>query len=312
MNYAVVGAFVVFLGTVLVAGVLWLASGGAFQKKYDFYLAIEDESVAGLNLNAPVKFNGVDVGKVTEISLDPGNPERVNLIFAIERGTPIKEDAVAILKSQGLTGITYVELSGGTRNAALLSASNDSVLPVIRTMPSLGARVENVLTTVLEKVDGTSSNINAILSDENQAAFKSALADIAVVAHTFAARKDTIDTGITHAVSTLENTSRASNKFQPALDRVGRAADAVEKMGNEVAKTSISAGKTIDSVGTDVRRFGAETLPELERLISELGALSTSLRRLSEQLERNPSSLLFGRKPVPNGPGESPTGVQQP
>jgi len=61
--------FVLVLGTALVAGVLWLASGGTFQKKFDLYLAIEDESVAGLNLNAPVKYNGVDVGKVRNIRL---------------------------------------------------------------------------------------------------------------------------------------------------------------------------------------------------------------------------------------------------
>ncbi len=103
MNYAIVGAFVLGLGAVLVAGVLWLASGGAFGTKYDLYLAIEDESVAGLNVNAPVKYKGVDVGKVRSIRLDPVNPERVNLIFAIERGTPIKEDTLAVLKTQGLT-----------------------------------------------------------------------------------------------------------------------------------------------------------------------------------------------------------------
>ena len=95
------------------AGVLWLASGGAWQKKVDLYRAIEDESVAGLNLNAPVKYNGVDVGKVRAIELDHANPNRVNLLFAIERGTPIREDTIAVLKTQGLTGIAYVELSGG-------------------------------------------------------------------------------------------------------------------------------------------------------------------------------------------------------
>ena len=117
MNYPLVGLFVLVFGAALIAGVLWLAAGGAIQKKYDLYVAIEDESVAGLNLNAPVKYSGVDVGKVQEIRLDPGNPQRVNLLFAIERGTPIKEDTVAVLKTQGLTGIAYVELSGGARDS---------------------------------------------------------------------------------------------------------------------------------------------------------------------------------------------------
>ena len=305
MNYALVGGFVLLLGAVLVAGALWLASGGAFQKRYDLYLAIEEESVAGLNLNAPVKFNGVDVGKVREIAIDPVHPERVNLLFAIERGTPIKDDTVAVLKTQGLTGIAYVELSGGARDAAPLHAKPGSDYPVIQTKPSLSARLENVLTSVLANLDSTSKNINAILSEENQASFKNALADIATVAHTIAARKETLDAGIANAARTFENTSRATAQVGPVIDRLGRGADAVEKMGNEVANTAASAGKTINSVGSDVKRFTAETVPELERLLGELSVLSTSLRRLTEQTERNPASLLFGRRPVPEGPGET-------
>ena len=308
MNYALVGAFVLGLGAVLVAVVLWLASGGAFQKKYDLYLAIEDESVAGLNLNAPVKYNGVDVGKVRDIRLDPANPERVILLFAIERGTPIKEDTVAVLKTQGLTGIAYVELSGGTRNAPALGTHAGNAYPVIRTKPSLSARLENVLTNVLAKLDSTSNNLNAILSDDNRVALKSALADIAILARTVAARKDTIDTGIAQAERTFKNaaqvSARLSAQLPPVMDRIGRSADAVEKMGNEVARTSVAAGTALDSAGAGVSRFGTETLPELERLMGELGVLTTSLRRLSEQTERDPRGLLFGRKPVPPGPGE--------
>ena len=310
MNYALVGAFVLILGAVLIAGVLWLASGGSLQKKYDLYLAIVDESVAGLNLNAPVKYNGVDVGKVQEIRLDPVNPERVNLLFAIERGTPIKEDTVAVLKIQGLTGIAYVELSGGARDAPLLRATAGSNYPVIRTKPSLSARLENVLTTVLAKLDSTSNNLNALLSDENRAAFTSALADIATVAHTIAARKDALDAGIANAARTFENASRATAQAGPVIDRIGRSAEAVEKMGNEVARTSAGAGKTVDSVGAGVERFAAETLPALERLLGEMSVLTTSLRRLSEQTERNPRGFLFGRKSVPEGPGE--TGTEPP
>jgi len=310
VNYALVGAFVLVLGAVLVAGVLWLASGGAFQKKYEFYQAVVDESVAGLNLNAPVKYNGVDVGKVRLIELDPGNPERVNLIFAIERGTPIKEDTVAVLKTQGLTGITYVELSGGSRDAPPLGVTAGSDYPQIRTKPSLSARLENVLTSVLTKLDSTTNNINEILSNENKAAFKSLLADIATVAHTIAERKDTIDAGLANAGRTLENTSRATAQLGPVVDRIGRSAEAIEKMGNEVARTSASAGKTVNAIGSDVKRFTSETMPELERLLGELSALTISLRRLTEQTERDPSSLLFGRRPVPEGPGESSTGAQ--
>ncbi len=312
MNYPIVGLFVLVLGAALIVGALWLASGGALQKHYDLYLAVIDESVAGLNLNAPVKYTGVDVGKVQEIQLDPGNPKRVNLLFAIERGTPIKEDTEAVLKTQGLTGIAYVELSGGAPDAPLLRATETSAYPQIRTKPSLSARLENVLTSVLAKLDSTSNNINAILSDENRVAFTSALADIATVARTIAARKNTLDAGMANAARTFENTSGATAQLGPVIDRIGRSAEAIEKMGNEVARTSAGAGKTVNSVGADVKRFTAETLPELERLLGELSVLATSLRRLSEQTERDPRGLLFGRKPVPEGPGEAGTGAGKP
>ena len=311
MNYALVGAFVLVLGAVLIAGVLWLASGGALQKHYDLYLAIEDESVAGLNLNAPVKYNGVTVGKVRDIALDPGNPERVNLVFAIERGTPINSETVAVLKTQGLTGIAYVELSGGARNAPPLRVTAGNAYPVIRTKPSLSARLENVLTTVLAKLDSTSNNIDALLSEENRTAFRNALADIATVAHTVAARKSTIDAGIASAARTFENASRATAQAGPVIDRIGRGADAMEKMGNETALASasagkmvVSAGKTVDAVGADVKRFTAETQPALERLLGEMTVLAASLRRLSEKIEGSPGGLLLGRRPVSPGPGE--------
>lgn len=312
MNYAVVGAFVLALGAALIAGALWLSSGGTLGAKYDFYLAMEDESVAGLNLNAPVKYNGVDVGKVQSIKLDPVNPERVQLVFAIVRGTPIKADTVAVLKTQGLTGIAYVELSGGTREAALLTATVEGEYPLIRTKPSLSARLENVLTSVLEKLDKTSRNIDALLSDENREAFKNTLADIAVVARTLAAKKNTIDAGINSAARTFDNTARVTAQLGPVVDRIGRGADAVEKLGNEAAAASTNASNTVTAVGADVQRFSTTTLTEVQRVLAEISVLAASLRRLSEQTQRDPGSLLRGRSPPTAGPGETPDGKRSP
>ena len=307
------------LGTLLVAGVLWLASGGAFQKKYDLYLAIVEESVAGLNLNAPVKYNGVDVGKVKKIQLDSENPERVKLIFAIERGTPVKVDTIAVLKTQGLTGIAYVELDGGTKNAAPLLVSGNNQYPIIQTKPSLSTRLENVLTTVLAKLDSTSSNIDSLLSQENRASFKSALTDIATLTKTFADRKDLIDTSIVNIGRTANNTAHATQELSPILAKVGPLIDelsittaqikqsalAIEKAGNEAAVASNSAGKTVESAGANFERYTSETLPEVQRLLGELTETTASLKRLSEQTERDPASLLRGRSTVPAGPGES-------
>ncbi len=310
VNYPIVGAFVLVLSALLIAGTLWLASGGGFQKKYDLYLALVGESVAGLSLGAPVKYRGVDVGKVQDIRLNPANPEQVRLIFAIERGTPVKEDTEAVLKTQGLTGIAYVELGGGSAASPPLQAKVPGTYPEIRTKPSLSARLENVLTTLMAKLDSTSDSVNKILSDENAAAFKKTLANLAVLSGTLAARKDTIDAGITSAARTFDNSARVtaqlSAQLGPAIERVGKSADAVRKMGEEAALASAGAGRAVDSIGGDVKRFTADTLPELQRLLGEINVLTVSLRRFIEETERNPRGFLFGRKPVPEGPGELP------
>jgi phospholipid/cholesterol/gamma-HCH transport system substrate-binding protein len=308
VNPALVGAFVLVLGAALIAGVLWLASGGGLQKKYDLYQALVDESVAGLNLKAPVKYRGVDVGHVRQIRLDPSNPEQVQLLFAIERGTPVKEDTEAVLRTQGLTGIAYVELDGGSRTSPPLRASAPGQYPLIRTKPSLSARLENVMTTVMTKLDQTSDNVDRLLDDENLAAVKHTLADLSALAHTLAERQDSIDAGIRSATRAFDHgervTAQLSRDLGPMLERVGRSADAIRVMGEQAALASAGAARTIDAVGQDVRHLGTDTLPQLQALLGEMTLLSTSLRRLAEETERNPRGFLLGRKAVPDGPGE--------
>ena len=318
MNYALVGAFVLLLGGLLIAGLLWLAAGGALHKRHDLYLAIEEESVSGLNLNAPVKYYGVEVGKVRDIELDRSNPKRVRLLLAIERGTPIKQDTVAVLKTQGLTGIAYVELTGGTPESAVLTASATEPYPVIRTKESLSTRLENVLTSVLAKVDRTSANIDALLSDANRAAVSNALADVAALTKVLAARKDTIDASIVSAGHALAGVDRLATQLAPAaqalgplMARLGASADAVQALGQSASETSrqlgqvvLAAGADVHAASVDLQRFSADTLPEVQRLTGELSLMAGSLRRLSEQTERQPSSLLLGRTPRPPGPGE--------
>lgn len=295
----------------MIAGLLWLASDGPFQKKTDLYLAIEDESVAGLNLNAPVKFSGVDVGKVQSIQLDSTHPGRVRLLLAIERGTPIKEDTFAVLKTQGLTGIAYVELGGSTKEALPLKIKAGEPYPVISTKPSLSTRLENIITTVLEKLDHTTSNIDAMLSKDNQLALQSTLADIATIARTVAARKDSIDAGLKSAARTFDNTDRATRQIEPLIQQIARTAAAIEATSKQATiavdnanRTVNTVNQTVNSVGSDVNRFTSESLPEVQRLLVELNALAASLRNLTEQTERDPASLIRGRNHVAPGPGE--------
>ncbi len=161
VNFAVVGIFVLVLGAALIGGVLWLSSSRSYVTSYDTYLTYIKESVAGLNLNAPVRYRGVEVGRVTKIALAPGNVEQVEVRLAIESGTPIKVDTVAILSTQGVTGIAFVDLTGGSRNSLALQVQNGEPYPVIRSGPSLMVRLDTTL------IDAAQTLKNAVrLSDE--------------------------------------------------------------------------------------------------------------------------------------------------
>ncbi len=304
VNYALVGSFVLALGAALIFGVLWLAAGTLGQKQYRLYESIIEESVSGLNVDAPVKYLGVDVGKVRAIELDKRNPQHVRLLLQIERGTPIKQDTAAVLRTQGLTGIAYVELSGGGVDTPLLEATAEGKLPSIRSKPSLGARIENVITTVLADLNRTSTSLNAVLDAENRAEFKKLLADTAELTHMLAAQKQALSTGIANAARAAGNAAQASEQLAPLLVRIASAANAVERMADDVSRASDRASRTVDAADRGIRQLSGESLPELERLLAELNALAGSLRRLSEQTERDPSSLLAGNRALNPGPGE--------
>lgn len=304
VNYAVVGLFVLLLSAALIGGILWLSAGQQYRATYDVYVAYMSESVSGLNLNAPVKYRGVDVGRVRDIGLDAANPERVRLELDIERGTPVKTDTVAVLKVQGLTGIAYVELTGGSRDAPALKAARKQPYPVIKTGPSLLARLDTALSDVVANLNRTSANVNAVLDEDNRNSLKRALADLATLSHTLAGRSGTIDSGVADAAKTLQNTAQASAELPRLLERIGRSADAVDKLAADIGRTNAAAAETLQGVRTDVRRFTSESLPELEKTLAEVRALTASAQRVAKELEQRPNALLYGKQPAPPGPGE--------
>ncbi|MFZ6642421.1 MlaD family protein [Undibacterium sp. TC4M20W] len=305
VNYTAVGAFVLALGALLIAAVLWLSVGLGKRQQTVLYQSIVSESVAGLNLDAPVKYQGVNVGKVRNINLDPGNPQQVQLVFSIIAGTPIKTDTLAVLKTQGLTGIAYVELSGGSPTAPLLQAREGQTYPQIPTKPSLSARLENVLSAVLTNLDRTAANVNAVLNDENRAAFGKILHDTSAVMDALASQKNAMRMAISNAAVTTANTAQASAKIDGLFQRVGKSADAIASMADKAGQASDSTRKAADELGGGVRQLSSDTLPDLQRLMAELTTLSASMTRLIEQTEHNPSSLIRGRQAPPAGPGET-------
>lgn len=302
VNYTLVGLFVLLLGAALVAGILWLSAGGSYRKAYDIYLAYTGESVSGLNFEAPVKYRGVEVGRVKRISLDHG--ERVRLELEIERGTPIRTNTVAVLRMQGLTGVAYVELDGGTREAPLLEARDGKKYPVIETGPSLLTRVDTAATDALASLERISTSINATLDEGNRQSFKKLLADLATLSGALVARKDAIESVLQGAARTAENSARASAELPRLIERMDAGAQALEKMGNDVSRLGAQTGKLVDNANDGVSRAKNQLLPELEHTLAEVRELSAVLKQLGSALGNNPDMLLLGRQPPAPGPGE--------
>lgn len=304
VNFVVVGIFVIVLTTAMIAGVLWLSSGKYYRKSYDTYQTYMTESVGGLNIDAVVTYRGVDVGRVRKIALAPGNVEQVLLTLEIDRGTPIKDDTMATLRTQGLTGIAYVELTGGSRASPPLQARPGEPYPVITSGPSLILRLESSITALIAGLTSASENFNALMDEENRRSFKKTLADLEIVSRTLATRSATIDASLANASRTMENSARFTEQLPQLLQRVERSADAFDRMADQLARAGTSASGTIDSARPDLQQFTSETLPEVRELVAQLRDLTTSLRRVSSEVEQNPSVLLYGKRPSKRGPGE--------
>ena len=293
VNYAAIGAFVLVLGAALIGFTLWLSSGKSYTTTYDTYLTYMNDSVAGLNPNSPVRYRGVEVGRVRKITLAPGNVEQVQLTLDIVRGTPVKLDTVAVLQTQGLTGLAYVELTGGSRNSPQLHKQAGADYPVIKSGLSLMTRLDTAVSSVLANLNKTSENINALLDASNRRAIKQSLADLEKLSHTLAKRSSLIDAGLVNAAHTMKNTAQITGELAQLAPRVRSSAEAFDRLAGQLGQA-----------GTDTSQFTGKTLPQVQQLVMQLRDLTASLQRVSNEIEQNPSVLLYGRQTAKRGPGE--------
>ncbi|HSB24884.1 MAG TPA: MlaD family protein, partial [Burkholderiaceae bacterium] len=245
VSLAAVGIFVIVLAVAGIAGGLWLASGTYQRKIYDIYETYMTESVAGLNVNAAVRYRGVDVGLVRAVGLAPDNVEQVRVTLAIERGTPVKIDTVATLRTVGLTGIAFIELSGGRRESPALEAAPGQKLPVIRSAPSLIAGLETSLPALTASLSRAVDNFNGVLDADNRRALRATLSDLATLSHTLAGRAASIDATLANAARTADQTARFSAQLPQMLARFDRTAQALERMADDVSEASAGARRTL-------------------------------------------------------------------
>lgn len=316
VNYILVGSFVAFLGAAVLAGILWLGKTD-YRGSYDRYEAYMKESVAGLSVNSTVKYRGVDVGRIKTIDLNPNNPEEVLLTMDIMHGTPIKTDTIAVLETQGLTGLATINLTGGSRDAPPLQAQEGQAYPVIKTGPSLFFRLDEAVSRLLSEerlsqllldLDTAAKGAAKVLDEDNRAMLKQTIKDLSDVAKTIAAHKTQIEQSLNGAARSADNlvklTASLNAEVPTLLAGINKSVAALGTATDELARTSKTVGAAVNEARPELQQFTQRTLPEVGLLVTELRQLTGTLSRVARELEREPSSLVFGRKTPSRGPGE--------
>ena len=323
VNYALVGLFVIILGSALLSVVFWLTLGDE-TKLYDPYRVYFHESVAGLNLKATVRYRGVDVGQVESIRLDPNNPDRVDVVLGIERNTPIRRDTIATLSTRGLTGVASVELSGGGQSLPL-EKKPDQDLPVIQAGPSLVTRLDDGFNSLINNFDNLSKRLERLLNNENQTALteilqhlsaitgamanrsdslRQTLENVETFTNTLAQRSERLGRALDQLATALESADELTTQFQTTLRDVQASAQSVRNAANNVTKTSQSFTQLAVDGRQELQRLSQNTVPELDTLLVQANELMIVLHRLARMLEENPRALLLGHPQGRPGPGE--------
>jgi phospholipid/cholesterol/gamma-HCH transport system substrate-binding protein len=171
-RYSLIGGFVLVCVLAGFAFVYWVANSGGIGKR-TVYAVQFSEPVPGLMAGASVLFNGVRVGNVSAVNLDPNDPRRVTAMLAVDPATPVRADTSAEASFQGLTGTASIALKGGAANAPRLDGKNGQA-PIIVAPPGSGGSLTDSARTTLNRLDA--------VIDENAKPLNTAVAGISAFA----------------------------------------------------------------------------------------------------------------------------------
>ena len=215
------GIFVAVISALVLALAAWLTRETGVR---DVYEISTRETVTGLQEQAPVRFRGVDVGKVTRIGFDPKTQGNVLVRMEVDRDTPLTTDSFATLSYQGVTGLAFVQLSDNGKPAPRLPP-NDEVPPRIPLHPGLLARLEERGEVILEQVEQVTKRVNTLLGDPNQQRLATALENLSQAA-----------AGTQKLVANVDATVKT--KLDPALDQFSGAARSVQRAADDIGSTA--------------------------------------------------------------------------
>ncbi|MGZ3277566.1 MAG: MlaD family protein [Caulobacteraceae bacterium] len=295
-NYALVGfaSLVLFVG--LAAFVLWLAQV-RFARDFDLYDIVWDGPVRGISQGGEVHFNGIKVGEITRIALDPENASRVISRIKVTSDVPIKTDSYATLEPQGVTGVNYVQITAGTRARPLLkNGTPRGQVPVIRSQKSTLSDLIEGGGTVLQRSIEALDRVNRVLSDQNIQQVTGMLSDVHEITAELKNRKEVIadaDKALQDLDVTLKRATRVADNANGLLEGDGKRALAnLADATQSLKETSQKAQSLLGKLEGPTSDFANNGLPQLSSAIGSLQTATESLNRVLDEAERSPGALI--------------------
>ncbi|MBO9356138.1 MCE family protein [Bordetella petrii] len=299
-HHVLIGAFTVTIAVLAVLAALWLGKAGQNIGERHF-VVIFNEAVRGLMVGSAVQYNGIQVGEVLELSLDPANPAVVRARIKVRDNVPIKQDTRARLVLTGITGSSVIGLSGGSPSSPMLPQP-ESGDPIIIATPSPIAQLLANSDTFMTSLTELLISARQVLSPENIERISQSLAHLEQVTAAMSAPSGNIS-------GLLEALTQASRQANEALEQtavlVRRTDSLLDKQGTATLQSIQRAMATLDSTGKSLNQLvdenrkgmnsGVDGLRQLGPALRELRGTLASLQQVMRKLGDNPGNFLFGR-----------------
>ena len=301
-HHALVGFFVAFLVAGGIIFALWLSSV-TFDREFRAYDVVFEGPVRGLRDASEVRFNGIQVGEVTDLGLNPDNPGEVIARIRVDAATPVKVDSVAQLEPQGLTGLSYIQLSSGSTDAARLEGRPGDRAPRIY---ARAAQIEALVEggeTLLESAQLIASRLGLLLSEENLQSATQTLNNIETLTGQLAGDERLV-ADIRLAVNNLNQAavdiSAAAEEIEQfgataevfLTDEVGRMVEDVSSASIEVDRASRETYAALADLRPALEEFADDGLGELTAAARDLRSLVAALERIALELEQDPAGFV--------------------
>ncbi|MEW6765311.1 MAG: MlaD family protein [Pseudomonadota bacterium] len=299
--YATVGVFVLILSAALIALGLWLGAD-VQTRQYKPYMFLTTESAAGINPGSVVRYRGVEVGRVKSLSLE--NPEQVRIVLDIEQGTPIKTDTRASIATQGVTGLAFIELSGGTLAAPDLEPGPNGEPALLAPAPSLLRRLDVALSRNLENLDEIAAQVQDLLNEDNRESFGTLLRNVALVSETLAQERAQIGAVLANGEKMTRAGTQAFEQLPSVMAELEATLREVRSAAANFRDTSTALREAATSTQKELGGLRRSLEPKIDALVDQIDQTADGIDALSRTLRRDPAQFVRGAPVAPPGPGE--------